>query len=104
MVLKEAFKNPDAVLFQALWRWGRFRHPMKNSLWLKNRYWKRIGNRDWTFCSDEEILITAGHIKIVRHRMISLDRNPFLKEDSDYFYYRKMGIQTDNSGWLYNQL
>ncbi len=33
------------------------------------------------------------HIKIVRHRMIILDRNPFLKEDSDYFCYRKIGIQ-----------
>jgi len=102
MVSKEAFKNLDTVLFQALWRWGRFRHPMKNSLWIKNRYWKRIGNRDWTFCSDEGILITAGHTKIVRHRMIKLDSNPFLKEDSDYFYYRRKGIYTDNNGRFNN--
>jgi len=52
MVSKEAFKNLDTVLFQALWRWARFRHPMKNSLWIKNRYWKQIletdtGNRYW---------------------------------------------------------
>ncbi len=23
---------------------------------------------------------------------------------SDYFYYRKMGIKTDNSGWLNREL
>lgn len=104
MVSKEAFKNLDTILFQALWKWGRFRHPMKNSLWVKNRYWKRIGNRDWTFCCDEDILIIVGHTKIVRHRMIKLDSNPFLKEDSDYFYYRRKGIYTDNNGRLNNLL
>jgi len=100
MVSKEAFKNLDTVLFQALWRWGRFRHPMKNSLWIKIRYWKRIGNRDWTFCSDDGTLTIAGHTRIIRHIMIKLDSNPFLKEDSDYFHYRRKGIYNDNNGRL----
>lgn len=93
MVSKEAFKNLDTVLFQALWRWARFRHPMKNSFWIKSRYWKQIKNRDWIFCCDEESLIIAGHVKILRHRMIKLDKNPFAKEDSDYFYYRRKNRQ-----------
>ncbi len=89
MVAKEAFKDLDTVLFQSLWRWACFRHPMKNAIWIKNRYWNRVKNRDWTFGCDEVSLIIAGHIKIKRHRLIKLDKNPFLKEDSDYFYYRK---------------
>ena len=93
MVAKEAFKDLDTVLFQALWKWARFRHPMKNSLWIKNRYWKRIDNRDWRFSCDDKVLIIAGYTKIVRHRMIKLDKNPFLKEDSDYFYCRKQRLQ-----------
>jgi hypothetical protein len=34
--------------------------------------------------------------------MIKLDGNPFLKEDSDYFYYRRKGIHTDNNGRFNN--
>jgi len=88
-VAKEAFKALDTVLFEALWRWGRFRHQNKNAMWIKNRYWKRIENRDWRFCSEDNVLIVAGYTKIIRHIMIKLDKNPFVREDSDYFYYRK---------------
>jgi RNA-directed DNA polymerase len=89
MVSKEAFKKLDTVLFQALWRWARFRHSGKNHRWIKNRYWIREGNRDWIFACKEAKLLIAGHTKIRRQRMIQLDKNPFLREDSDYFHYRK---------------
>jgi hypothetical protein len=39
-------------------------------------------------CKEAKLLI-AGYTKIRRQRMIQLDKNPFLREDSDYFHYRK---------------
>jgi len=33
----------------------------------------------------------VGYIKIKRHRLIKLDKIPFLKEDEEYFIGRKAG-------------
>jgi len=85
MVSKEAFKNLDSVLFISLWKWARHRHPMKSRQWVKNKYWTRIGGRDWIFSSKENTLYIAGRTKIVRHYMVRLDKNPFLTEDQEYF-------------------
>jgi len=89
MVSKEAFIDLDVVLFRALWKWARSRHPMKSRQWTKDRYWVRKDNRDWIFSSGETTLITAGYTKIERHRLIKLDKTPFLKEDEEYFSERK---------------
>jgi RNA-directed DNA polymerase len=89
MVSKEAFYDLDGVLFRALWKWARRRHPMKSRQWTKDRYWVRNGTRDWIFSSGETTLITAGYTKIERHRLIKLDKIPFLKEDEEYFIGRK---------------
>ncbi len=88
MVSKEAFKNLDSVLFISLWKWARHRHPMKSRQWVKDKYWTRIGDRDWIFSSKENTLYIAGRTKIVRHYMVRLDKNPFLKEDQEYFVKR----------------
>jgi RNA-directed DNA polymerase len=89
MVSKEAFYDLDGVLFRALWKWARRRHPTKSRWWIKDRYWVRKGSRDWIFSRGETTLITAGYTKIERHLLIKLDKIPFLKEDKEYFTGRK---------------
>lgn len=88
MVSKQKFQQLDAVIFKALWKWARSRHPMKSRQWIKDRYWKRIGNRDWIFMSENQRLIFASSIKIKRHIMTKLDMNPYLKEDVQYLKNR----------------
>jgi len=104
MVSKEAFKNLDSVLFISLWKWARHRHPMKSRQWVKNKYWTRIGGRDWIFSSKENTLYIAGRTKIVRHYMVRLDKNPFLTEDQEYFVKRsdmqRMGKMTAASSLM----
>jgi hypothetical protein len=52
---------------------------MKSRQWTKDRYWVWNGTRDWIFSSGETTLINAGYTKIERHRLIKLDKIPFLK-------------------------
>lgn len=44
----------DAQLFRCLWRWTLRRHRKKGKRWIKQKYFKRYGTRNWTF-SDEAI-------------------------------------------------
>lgn len=90
MVAKEEFKNLDSTVFRALWKWARNRHPMKSRMWIKDRYWRRIDIRDWIFSSGDNTLILASRTKIIRHKMIKLDKISFLKEHQEYFQLRKL--------------
>ena len=89
MVAKKKFNDLNTCLFKALWKWARRRHPNKSKKWIKNRYWKRIVNRDWIFSTEENTLILADRTKIIRHRMIKMDKCPFLKEHQEYYRLRK---------------
>ncbi len=89
MVSKEKFRQLDSILFTSLWKWSRRRHPMKSRQWIKDKYFRRMGTRDWTFHGEKERIIFASDTKIKRHRMIQLDRNPFSKQDQDYFLSRR---------------
>jgi len=88
MVSKQKFQQLDAVIFKALWKWARSRHPRKSRQWIKDRYWKKIGKRDWIFMSENQRLVFASSIKIKRHTMTKLEKNPYLKEDEQYFKNR----------------
>ncbi len=61
---------------------------MKSRQWVKDRYWRQEDSRDWIFASDDQRLVFASDTKIVRHRMIKLNMNPYLKENKEYFAVR----------------
>ncbi|MCP4131670.1 MAG: group II intron reverse transcriptase/maturase, partial [bacterium] len=84
-VSKKMFQKMNQVIFEALWRWAKRRHPNKSKTWIKNRYWKSIGSRNWVFHSGSNELILPSDTKIVRHRMIKLNKNPYLSEDREYY-------------------
>lgn len=46
----EAFYKVDYVVFKALTRWMRRRHPNKSVGWLKKKYIRPTSKRDWSFC------------------------------------------------------
>jgi len=49
VVSKKTFANIDSYIWTVLWRWAKRRHPDKNNLWIKNRYFVRVEQRDWIF-------------------------------------------------------
>jgi RNA-directed DNA polymerase len=46
---KATFVHVDTAIFKALWRWARRRHPEKGKRWVKDRYFGRLGGRNWRF-------------------------------------------------------
>ena len=39
----------DAAIFSMLWQWAQARHPRKGRRWIKQKYFERVGTRDWWF-------------------------------------------------------
>jgi len=85
-VAKETFGKIHNMTFLLLWKWARRRHPCKGRRWIKNRYWKTIGNNQWIFMNTETLLRMSDK-KIIRHIQLKLDMNPYI--DTDYFHKRR---------------
>lgn len=93
IVSKVVFSKMDHDIFQALWRWAKRKHKNKSRRWIKDKYWKSIGNRNWVFTAynrDKPVhLLRLDKIPIKRFVKIRHGANPFDKEWDDYFETRK---------------
>src|SRR5208337_2567972 len=49
VVSKRIFARLDAAIFSMLWQWAQARHPRKGCRWIKQKYFERVGTRDWWF-------------------------------------------------------
>lgn len=85
-VAKATFNKVDHIIYLMLWKWAKRRHPNKGAKWVKNKYWKSSGTRNWIF-RDKKTLKKMSDKAIVRHLRLKLNKNPFL--DSEYFKLRK---------------
>jgi RNA-directed DNA polymerase len=97
VVAKETFNYVDHQIWQALWRWAKRRHPMKNGNWISRRYWKSKDDRNWVFSTTEKregkpnkewTLRKAADVAIQRHVKIQGSANPFGAEFEGYFEAR----------------
>jgi RNA-directed DNA polymerase len=86
VVSKRIFARIDEQIFRLLWRWARHRHPRKGHRWIKDKYFERVGTRDWWFFGeslDQEErfvhlrLFHATSVKIVRHVQVKSDVHPY---------------------------
>ncbi len=102
VVSKETFSYIAHWVWQYLWSWAKRRHPIKNTKWVRKRYFKTIKGNRWTFaCTTndrrgkeiEKTLYQIGYTPIERHVKVkgeaSLD-DPFLKEYWDK-RFQKLG-------------
>ena len=95
---KKTFTQIDNYLFIKLWKWAKRRHSNKSRKWIKNRYWKRNLFRDWIFSDGDIELKKASDTKIIRHRIIKFEANPYLPQYNRYYYYRdKLRMQARNN-------
>ena len=93
-VSSEVFSKLDHIVFNMLLAWAKRRHSNKGVWWTIMRYWHRVDTRKYVFTTGNETLEIFSDVKIVRHRLAKLDKNPFI--DKEYFekwkvseYYRK---------------
>ena len=53
IVSAEAMSRYDEQVEHLLLNWASKRHPNKARDWLLNRYWQRVGKREWVFTAPE---------------------------------------------------
>lgn len=85
---KETFSAIDSWLWRRLWQWAKRRHPNKGHQWVRKKYFRTIGTRNWVFEADTGVILKSGKPESVRlfkasstairrHRKIQGDANPF---------------------------
>jgi RNA-directed DNA polymerase len=98
VVAKRTFSRVDSIIFRWLWKWARQRHPRKGARWVKQRYFDRVGTRDWWFFADSQArngqsvrirLVHAVATPIRRHVKVRGAANPYDPADAAYFAKRK---------------
>lgn len=99
-VSTKTFEKVDTFIFQVLWRWCKRRHPKKRGDWIKEKYFPRDGNRNWTFAGETEDgtrhrLCKMTDTSIKRHRKIKGEANPYDLKWQEYFDRRR------NNLWMY---
>jgi len=94
---KETFSYVDNHIFEALWRWARRRHNNRNARWIRKHYFRKVGNRVWTFFATQKSkngesvvidLFFMNMIRIVRHIKICGKANPYDRDWQEYFSKR----------------
>lgn len=101
VVAKDTFSYIDSQIFSSLWRWAKRRHPNKNMFWIRNKYFTKIGSRNWCFYSkvknaddiNHQVLIFASDTSIIRHVKVRAEANPYDPEFNEYFrkrYYARV--------------
>ncbi len=78
----------DHLLYWKLRRWGKRRHSNKGEYWLSNKYWQKLGGRNWVFATKSEnnpyTLVEHGSIKSTSHAKVINDASPY---DGDLVYW-----------------
>jgi RNA-directed DNA polymerase len=111
LVSSRVFRKLDSALFRSLWRWACARHPSKRSNWLRSKYFRQVGKRDWVFSAkvpraDRQLalfpelvgshltLFQASAVTIRRHVKVRADANPFDPSYDRYFRGRRRTPRT----------
>lgn len=98
VVAKRTFSRIDHLIFRWIWTWARRRHPRKGARWVKQRYFDRVGTRDWWFFADSQTrdgrlvrlrLAHAVATPIRRHIKVRSVANPYDPADAEYFATRR---------------
>jgi len=87
---KKTFNYIDHRIWQMLWQWCVRRHPRKTKGWVKRRYFRKVGKRDWIFQVHEVQLISTAKVGVAKYYikvgMYNSPYDPKLKE-----YWKRRG-------------
>jgi RNA-directed DNA polymerase len=98
---KQTFGKLNHIIFRILWRWAKRRHPHKPAHWVRAKYFRTRGNRNWVFSGtvegrDGEVqdvwLYDIALTPVCRHVKIRGEANPYDPEWEEYFEHR-LGVR-----------
>lgn len=99
---KNIFNYIDKNIFEALWRWAKRRHPNKSIKWIKDKYFTRIGLRNWCFFSKKQTntkekvcLKLAAKTRISKYVKIKAEANPYDPYYKEYFIIRQKKMKNE---------
>jgi len=104
-VAKEIFSDIDKVIFDAIWRMLKRKHPNKGAHWIRSKYFTKIGPNNWIFFCKAATkkgpkfytLIKASHTLIRRHIKIRGKATPFDSDFDGYFTDRENNLKRERS-------
>jgi len=93
IVAKETFNYVDYRVWKLLWQWCRRRHNNRHKRWIKDKYFKSVGSRNWMFSGMTadgfmKRLIYTNDISIKRHIKMKAEANPYDLAFEEYFEKR----------------
>lgn len=92
VVSKQVYNQVDKAVFDAIWRWAKRRHSNKGKRWIKQKYFKSEGLRNWVFYGEfnglERTLFSLVQIAITRHVKTQANANPYDPNWEVYFEQR----------------
>jgi RNA-directed DNA polymerase len=100
---KDTFSYIGYHLFYALWRWAKRRHPNKGMKWIKRKYFRTHGNRNWMFTAKIKNkqgnrinldLVDINQVAIKRHIKIRAEATPYNPKYNLYLESRVRTPQT----------
>jgi RNA-directed DNA polymerase len=98
VVSKAIFGSVAYQIGDIIWRWAKRRHPRKSRKWIKQKYFRTVGGRNWVFFGQIEgrdhqprliDLFDLAGVPIKRHIKIKNTANPYDPQWRDYFEKRK---------------
>jgi hypothetical protein len=101
---KYIFNDIDKVIFDSLWSMLKSKHSNKNLHWIRNKYFTRIGERNWCFFCKVKTktgtkiytLIQAVKTKNKkRHLKINDRATPFDQDFNEYFIVRENRLKRE---------
>ena len=101
VVAKETYNYVDYRVWKLLWQWCRRRHLNRRKRWIKDRYFKKAGNRSWVFQSvakdgEKYTLIYTNDTPIKRYIKIKSEANPYDPQWEMYFEVRLERLWKDS--------
>src|SRR4029453_11802518 len=73
---KRAFRKLDHMVWHALWRWAKRRHPNKSAHWVSQRYCRTVGPRQGVFAQAKAQILWYQDIPITRYPKVRGKSSP----------------------------
>ncbi len=94
----KTFQRMAMSIYHALWKWSNRRHPFKSRKWIKQKYFRTNGDRNWVFFGKKKAedgtweyveLNNMAATKISRHIKVRAAANPYDPDWDRYFEDRQ---------------
>lgn len=85
VVSSKTFNYVHTQIWDYLWKWCKRRHPQKSLGWVKDKYFRAIDGKEWTFfakdttCGDQNAIIVLtdlSRMPILRHAKVKGSASP----------------------------